>query len=127
MANAPDHATYFAAFLDLRGRECLVVGGGEVGLRKAEALMAAGARVTVVSPEAVPALSEMAAAGRIRWQAREYRHGDAGNFFLVVAATDDPGVQRAAYADAEAAGHLCNVVDVPELCSFIVPALLQRG
>src|SRR5207248_4609739 len=118
---------YYAAFLDLRGRDCLVVGGGEVGWRKVEALLEAGARVTVVSPEAVPALREAAAAARIRWLSRDYERGDAGAYFLVVAATDDLEAQRAVFADAEAAGRPCNVVDVPELCSFIVPALLQRG
>src|SRR5437762_2570562 len=117
----------YAAFLDLRGRDCLVVGGGEVGWRKVEALLEAGARVTVVSPDAVPALREMVSADRIRWLAREYQGGDAGSYFLIVAATDDPAVQRAVFADAEAAGRPCNVVDVPELCSFIVPALLHRG
>src|SRR5207248_4426505 len=70
---------------------------------------------------------EAAAAARIRWLARDYERGDAGAYFRAVAATYDLEAQRAVFADAEAAGRPCNVVDVPELCSFIVPALLHRG
>lgn len=118
---------YYAAFLDLRGRECLVVGGGEVGWRKVAGLLEGGARVTVVSPDAVAALRQLAETDQIRWLARDYERGDAGTYFLIIAATDDPAVQRAVFQDAGAAGRPCNVVDVPELCSFIVPALLHRG
>src|SRR5437764_15258772 len=96
--NEPKPPTYYPAFLDLRGRECLVVGGGEIGWRKAETLLDVGANVTVVSPDAVPPLRHMAAEGRIRWLARDYARGEAASYFLIIAATDDPAVQRAVFA-----------------------------
>src|SRR5262249_9382525 len=103
--------SYFAAFLDLRGRPCLVVGGGGIGLRKAEGLLAAGAAVTLTSPEARPELAELAARGEIRWERRKYAPGDARAYFLVIGAAGVPAVDRQVHADAEAAGRLCNIVD----------------
>lgn len=115
--------TYYAAHLDVAGRDCLVVGGGSVGLEKAEGLLAAGARVTVVAPEIGPELEGLAVS-RVR---RRYRGSDLVGRFLVIAATADPGVNRRVSADAEARGLLCNVADVPELCSFILPAIHRAG
>ncbi|MER3420406.1 MAG: hypothetical protein C4290_07720, partial [Chloroflexota bacterium] len=70
-----DGNPYYPVLLDLRGRSCLVVGGGPVALRKVRGLLAAGAAVQVVSPEAVPALAALAEAGRIRWERRPFRPG----------------------------------------------------
>lgn len=113
---------YYMACLDLEGRECLVVGGGAIALEKAEGLLDCGASVTVVAPEAVPVLQ----AAPFRWLRRRYEPGDLDGMFLVIAATSDEQVNRAVFADAEARGLICNVVDVPELCSFILPAMLRR-
>ncbi len=113
--------------LNLSGRLCLVVGGGRVARRKVEGLLEAGARVRLVAPAVDQKLSESAAGKRIEWRARRFEAADVEGCWLVVAATDDEAVNRDVAAAAEAAGVWCNVVDRPELCSFIVPAVLRRG
>jgi len=118
---------YFAAFLDLRGRRCLVVGGGEIGERKARALLACGAQVTVVSPTATRGLAALALEGRIVERRRSFRRADLRGCALVVAATGDPAVDDAVAALARRARVLVNVVDRPESCDFILPSVLRRG
>jgi len=118
---------YFAAFLDLRGRRCLVVGGGEIGERKARALLACGAEVTVVSPTVTPGLAALAIVGRVVERRRPFRRSDLRGCALVVAATGNPEVDDAVAALARRARALVNVVDRPERCDFIVPSVLQRG
>ncbi len=120
---------YLPVFLNLTGRNCLVVGGGAVALRKAETLLEAGARVTVVSPAFDPAFGALAAAhpDRLRVVQEAYTPRDLAPFLLAVAATDDPEVNAAVAADAERARVGVNVVDVPELCSFIAAASFRRG
>ena len=113
--------------LDLRGRGCLVVGGGEVGLRKAEGLLEAGAAVTVVAPAPLAAIEALAASGRLRLERRPYRDGEAAGYRLVFAATDSAEANRRAADDAEAAGVWANVADEPDLCTFHVPARVRRG
>lgn len=113
--------------LNLRGRKCLVVGGGDVALRKVEGLLQAGARVTVVSPSPVPALEALSAGAVLSLERRSYRDGEAGGYRLVFAATDDAGTNRRVAADAGAAGVWVNVADDPELCSFQMPARVVRG
>src|SRR5919109_533519 len=88
---------FYIACLRLAGRRCLVVGGGEVGLEKVEGLLACGAEVTLVSPDAVPELSELAAEGSIRWERREYAAPDLDDAFIVVAATGDTDVNIAVH------------------------------
>lgn len=111
------------ACLDLDGRSCLVVGAGPVGLEKATGLVECGARVTVVAPHAVAGVRALG----VDWLAREYEHGDLDGRFLVIAATSDETLNRRVFADAEARGLLCNVADVPDLCSFILPAVHREG
>ncbi len=115
------------AVLSLRDRRCLVVGGGEVALRKVEGLLQAGSRVTVVSPSPVPALEALAARAELSLERRSYRDGEAGGYRLVFAATDDAGTNRRVAADAEAASVWVNVADDPELCTFHMPARVRRG
>jgi precorrin-2 dehydrogenase/sirohydrochlorin ferrochelatase len=115
-----DH--YFAC-LDLNGRECLVVGGGAVGHEKASGLLASGARVTVVAPE----ISDEVAALPVELLRREYRASDLDGRRLVIAATSVEEVNRRVFADAEERNLFCNVADVPELCSFILPAVHRQG
>jgi len=110
---------YYMACLDLEGRDVLVVGGGTVALEKVEGLLACDARVTVVAPEIVPELERP----DVVLLRREYLIDDLEGRFLVVAATSANDVNRRVFADAEAISLLCNVVDVPELCSFILPAV----
>jgi siroheme synthase-like protein len=115
--------SYYMACLDLEGRRCLVVGGGAVGLEKAAGLAACGARVTVVSPELDPGFAELG----VEWRARRYETADLDGVLLVIAATADRAVNERVSADAEARGLLCNVADVPDLCSFILPAVHREG
>jgi precorrin-2 dehydrogenase / sirohydrochlorin ferrochelatase len=116
-------ASFYMACLDVAGRRCVVVGGGPVGLEKAAGLVACGAAVTVVSPELDPGFATLA----IEWVARRYRRGDLRGAFLVIASTSDRAVNERVYRDAEARGLLCNVADVPDLCSFILPAVHREG
>ena len=118
---------YIPIFLDVTGRECVVVGGGEVAARKVESLLEAGARVTVVSPHLSPPLESLAANGSMTHIARDYQRGDIRGCVLVYAATDDPKLHRELAVEARALGIPVNVVDVPELCTFIAPAVVKRG
>ena len=118
---------YYPVNLDIRGRACLVVGGGRVGARKVDTLLKCGAIVTVVSPEAAPALDRLAEKDAIVLERREYRSSDVEGQFLVIGATDDEGLNRQIHADAERRGLLCNIADRPEICNFILPAIVRRG
>lgn len=118
---------YYPVFLDLQGQSCLVVGGGAVAWRKAQALVAAGARVTAVSPEVVRPLQALSRQRRLRWVPRCFKSCDLEQAFLVVAATDDQQINRRVSRSAQRLGCLVNVVDQPALCSFIVPSVMQRG
>ena len=118
---------YYPVFLDLDQTRCLVVGGGAIAERKVEALLAAGGEVALISPELTAALHALEAAGRLTVQQRPYQRGDLDAVALVIAATDDPTLQRQIAADAKQANILCNIVDQPALCSFIVPAVVQQG
>jgi len=114
---------HYVACLDLGGRNCLVVGGGKVGHEKVAGLLACGARVTVVAPE----VSDEVAALPVELVCREYRTSDLDGRRLVIAATSDEQVNRRVFDDAEARNLFCNVADVPELCSFILPAVHRQG
>ena len=118
---------YMPIFFDVTGRDCVVVGGGEVAARKVESLLEAGARVTVVSPRLSPPLEAIAARGLVTHIDRDYARGDLRGSVLVYAATDDPKLHRELVAEAGALGIPVNVADVPELCTFISPAVLKRG
>jgi precorrin-2 dehydrogenase/sirohydrochlorin ferrochelatase len=113
---------YYLACLDLEGRRCLVVGGGKVGLQKAKGLVDCGAVVTVVAPQIEPELERLA----IRWRQKRYESADLEGNHLVVAATPMRSVNRRVFDDAEARSMLVNVVDTPDLCSFILPAVYRR-
>jgi uroporphyrin-III C-methyltransferase/precorrin-2 dehydrogenase/sirohydrochlorin ferrochelatase len=113
--------------LSVKDRPCLVVGGGGVALRKVQSLVAEGARVTVIAPQAVEPLEAMARRAEIVLEARAYRDGEAADFLLVFAATDRRDVNRRVFEDAERGGVWANVADDPELCSFHLPARVQRG
>ncbi len=118
---------YFPIQLDIHGRRCLVVGGGGVGTRKAQSLLACGGAVTVVSPAATEELQRLAARGDLALRMREYDGADLEGVFLVIGATDDETLNRRVSADAERRGILCNIADRPEKCNFILPAVVRRG
>src|ERR671922_695353 len=118
---------FYIACLRLTGRRCVVVGGGDVGLEKVEGLLACDADVTVIAPDAIAPLRELAEEGSIGWERRRYATGDLEATFLVIAATDDTDVNIAVFEDAERRAMLVNVVDVPPLCNFILPAIVRQG
>jgi siroheme synthase-like protein len=114
-------------FLCLEGRPCVAVGGDGAIESKIDSCRRAGARVTLVASEPTAALQRLAAAGAVRWVAREYRPGDLRDAVLAYASTRDP--ERIALLREEAARErvLLNVIDVPDACSFIAPAVVRRG
>lgn len=119
---------FYPVFLDIEGRRVLVVGGGPVGTEKIEKLVAHGARVRVVAPTITPEIKEMIAAGDIlEYHERSYHPDDLDGCFLVIAATNLDAINRMVWQDAEARGMVCNIVDVPPLCNFIVPSIVRRG
>ncbi len=118
---------FYIACLRLKGRRCLVVGGGDIGLEKVEGLLACDAEVTLVAPEAQPALVELALEGSITWERREYREQDLEGCLIAIAATADTDVNIRVFQDAEQRAMLVNVVDVPPLCNFILPAIVRTG
>src|SRR4051794_9696997 len=119
---------FYIACLKLTGRRCVVVGGGEIGLEKVEGLLACDGRVVVIAPDVVPELDQLAAEGSIEWVRREYAGiEDLDATFIAIAATDDTDVNIRVYDDAEKRAMLVNVVDVPPLCNFILPAILRTG
>ncbi len=118
---------YYPVNLDIKNRACLVIGGGGVGTRKVKTLVDCGAAVTVVSPAASAQLEKMAAAGLIALEKRAYRAADLQGKFLVIGATDDEVLNRRIHADAENLNTLCNIADRPEICNFILPAIVNRG
>jgi len=119
---------FYIACLRLAGRRCVVIGGGEVGLEKVEGLLACEGDVTLIAPEAIEPLRELAAEDSIRWEQREYAGAaDLEGVFMVIAATSDTDVNIRVYDDAERRAMLVNVVDVPPLCNFILPAIIRTG
>lgn len=118
---------YYPINLDLRERPCLVVGGGRVGARKVATLLRCGGVVTVVSPEADPRLVQLAADASICWKQRPYQSSDVQGMFLVIGATDDEALNRRIHSDAERLNLLCNIADRPEICNFVLPAVVRRG
>jgi precorrin-2 dehydrogenase/sirohydrochlorin ferrochelatase len=117
----------FPIFLKLTARPCIVIGAGALAESKIESLQTANARVTVIAPTATARIAAMAEAGEITWHNRSYTSGDLAGSFLVVAATNDPAVNRAVFAEAEAAGILINAVDDPPFCDFYFPSVVRRG
>lgn len=113
--------------LDLRGRSCLVVGGGPVAERKVEGLLETGAAVTVVSPRLTPRLRDWIGRRRCRYLAREYRARDVTGRTVVLVATDDARVTARVQRDAGRLGVLVNAADDPTRCDFFLPAILRRG
>jgi precorrin-2 dehydrogenase / sirohydrochlorin ferrochelatase len=118
---------FYIACLRLKGRRCLVVGGGDIGLEKVEGLLACDASVTLVAPEAHPALVDLALEGSIARVRREFREEDLDGALIAIAATNDTDVNISVFNAAERRAMLVNVVDVPPLCNFILPAIVRTG
>lgn len=118
---------FYSIVVDLTERPCLVVGGGRVGERKVLNLLEAGARVTLVSPEATRVLADLARARQLVWWRRDYQLSDIEGMTLVFAATADAGLNAGIAADCHQAGILVNVADAPGKCTFMVPSVVRRG
>jgi len=117
----------FPIFLDLQGRECLVVGGGDVALRKVKSLLQCGARVKVVAPEMASGVQTLAGEPGLTMIRKGFEETDLDGVFMVFCATDQDEVNASIARLCERRGILVNVVDKPEECTFIVPSVLRRG
>jgi siroheme synthase-like protein len=119
---------FYIACLKLKGRRAVVVGGGDVGLEKVEGLLACDGDVTLIAPSARPELEGLAKEGSIRWEKRAYGGvEDLEGVFMAIACTDDSEVNIGVFEDAEKRAMLVNIVDVPPLCNFILPAIVRSG
>jgi precorrin-2 dehydrogenase len=117
----------YPVFLKLEGRKVLVVGGGAIAEQKIEGVLRSATDLTVIAPSITARIRCWAEEGRIKHLAQEFLPGMAQGYFLVIAATDSPAVNHAVYAQAKAAGALCNAVDDTPYCDFYAPALVSRG
>ncbi len=122
-----DSVSYYPVFLNIRGKECVVVGGGQVALRKVEALLGAGADVKVISPDLCPELDRLAETEAISVEKRLFQPGDLEGALITVAATDDNNINLEVTKEARGKGVLVNAVDDPGNSDFIVPSCLRRG
>lgn len=128
-------APIYPVGLVVKGRRCLVVGGGRVAARKIAGLLACGAAVTVVAPEVHVAIAELSDSGVIaaidesplEVHIRPYASGEAADYVLVISATGDPAVDETVRRDAQSAGVWVNVADDPSRCSFVLPAVARDG
>jgi len=118
---------FYPILINLEGQNAVVVGGGRVAERKIETLLAHGAAVHVIARELTPALMRYVQGGEIRHLGREFQETDLDHAFVVVAATDDPSLNRRVSEVAREKGLLVNAVDQPSDCNFIVPSILKRG
>ena len=118
---------FLPIFIDIKGRSCLLVGGGEVAARKAELLLKAGGNVRIVSPQLTSGLARLTDEGKLAHRAGTFAESDLDGVELVIAATDDPAVNEQVSVLAKARHLPVNVVDAPELCSFIVPSIIDRS
>lgn len=117
----------FPMFMKLSGRQCLIVGAGRVGEPKISGLLETGASIRVVALDASPTVREWARAGKIELDLRPFRSEDLDGAFLAVVATSSRTLNERVYDEAQKRGVLCNVVDVPDLCDFYYPSVVQRG
>lgn len=118
---------YFPLFLNLKQQACMIIGGGEIAVRKLRLLRSAGADVTVVAPALCDEMMGLVKTGEVRWQPAEFSIAQINGQRLVIAATDHPSVNQAVYTACEAAGILVNSVDDPSHSRFITPAIVDRA
>ena len=118
---------YYPVFLNMQGQLCVVIGGGEVAERKVQALLEAGAVVTLIAPECTDGLVAMTSDSSVTWHQRTYEPGDLEGAFIAIAATDDRAVNETVTKEATERNTPLNVVDVTDLCTFIAPSVIHRG
>lgn len=117
----------YPIFLELAGRRAVVIGGGAVAVRKAQALLAAGARLVVVAEHITNMMTALGKDANVELIRSKYSKDYLGKAVLAIAATDKPQLNSQIYKDCQELEILCNVVDEPELCDFFVPAVVKRG
>ena len=117
---------YYPVMLDIHDRLAIVVGGDRVAAEKAAALTASGARVSVLSPAFCDELLQQAERKQVMLRRKAYEPGDLAGAFVVIAATNNPQLIEAIWAETQERGQLVNIVDVPAYCSFILPSILRR-
>lgn len=118
---------YYPVFLDIKDKICVIVGGGEVAFRKAERLLECGAKVSIISPKLVRELAALKEKNLISHIAAEYAGDLIDRAVLIIGATDDEKINALIAQDARARGIPVNIVDDPQKCDFILPAIAQRG
>ena len=118
---------YYPMFLNIGGKRCIVVGGGQVALRKVRTLLEHGADIEVISPELCPELTELSRQGKISASYRQYQSGDLQKALIAVAATNDTDINQRVVKEARSEGVLVNVADDLENSDFIVPSYTRRG
>lgn len=118
---------YYPVYLDIRGRRCIVIGGGRVAESKVQSLLEAKVQVTIVSPHLSPPLKHLAETNRIAYVARSYQRGDLTGAFLAVSAVNNRAVNEQVWQEAVEREIMVNVVDDLLHCNFITPAIVRRG
>lgn len=119
--------TFYPVFLNLTGRRCVIIGGGQIAEGKISKLLDSGAQIIVISPDATQGIRGYADRGQIELSLRKYQEGDLKDAFLVVAATNDRVVNQEIFEEAEKSGILLNAVDDMPRCSFIAPSIVEKG
>ena len=119
--------TFYPVFLNLTGRRCVIIGGGQIAEGKISKLLDSGAKIIVISPDATQGIRGFAESGQIEFDLRKYQEGDLQGAFLVIAATNDREVNQEIFEEAEKQGILLNAVDDMPRCSFIAPSIVEKG
>ena len=119
--------TYYPVYLNIEGKLCVIIGGGDVAEGKIAKLLEAGARITLISPDVTPGIRAAAQRGELEWRPRKYQPGDLSGAFMGVAATNVHSVSTRIFEEAEERGVLLNVVDDTPRCTFITPSIVKRG
>ena len=119
--------TFYPVFLNLTGRRCVIIGGGQIAEGKISKLLDSGAKIIVISPDATQGIRGFAERGQIELDLRKYQEGDLQGAFLAIAATNDRVVNQEIFEEAEKQGILLNAVDDMPRCTFIAPSIVERG
>ena len=119
--------TYYPVYIELRDQPCVVIGGGKIAEAKVDGLLAAQAKVTVISPNLTAYLRKLAEQEQMTYLSRSYQPGDLIGAFLVICATDQPEINHQVWQEATANRQLVNVVDDTPRCNFIAPSILRKG
>jgi precorrin-2 dehydrogenase / sirohydrochlorin ferrochelatase len=118
---------YYPIYMQLNEQPCVVIGGGKIAEGKVDGLLAANAKVKIISPELTPHLHDLVKQNHIEYTARHYQMGDLTGAFMVICATDQTEINHQVWQEASANGQLVNVVDDTPRCNFIAPAILRKG